>query len=111
MHDDEHPPQEAPRRAVRRDALRNRESLVAGALRALARDGMNEPLAEIAREAGVGVATFYRRFPDRRALMIELEHRAYDKLIMILDAVAQAGLRGCPPCSPSSSSRWRSPTT
>ena len=96
MHVDERPPPEAPRRALRRDALRNRESLVAGALRALARDGMNVPVAEIAKEAGVGVATFYRCFPDRHALMIELEHRAYDKLIVILDAVVKAGLEGLP---------------
>lgn len=86
----------APRRAPRRDAERNRESLVAGALRAIARDGLAVPVATIAAEAGVGNATFYRCFPDRHALMVELEHRAYDKLIAVLAAIVAGGLEGLP---------------
>jgi AcrR family transcriptional regulator len=35
------------------------------------------PLATIAAEAGVGVGTLYRKYPDRAGLMQALEHRAY----------------------------------
>lgn len=87
---------ETPRRTPRRDALQNRESLVEGALRAIARDGMAVPVAAIAKEAGVGIATFYRSFADRHALLVELEHRAYDTLLAIIDSVVVGGHRGLP---------------
>ena len=60
-------------RAPRRDAIENRERLVAAALRAIARDGFSVPVLTIAQEAGLGVATFYRCFPDRPALIEERE--------------------------------------
>lgn len=74
-------------RARRRDAAANRERILEGALRTFAREGLSVPLAAVAREAGVGIATFYRCFPDRQALMVELEHRAYDTLLAILDEI------------------------
>jgi len=73
-------------RALRRDAIENRERLIAAALRTIARDGFAVPVLTIAQEAGVGVATFYRCFRDRPALIEELERRAYDRLIGILEA-------------------------
>jgi AcrR family transcriptional regulator len=81
-------------RAPRRDAVENRERLVAAALRAIARDGYSVPVLSIAQEAGLGVATFYRCFADRPALIEELERRAYDRLIGILDGNRSRGLRG-----------------
>jgi len=82
------------RRAPRRDARENRERLVAAALRAIARDGFSVPVLAIAQEAGLGVATFYRCFADRAALIEELERRAYDRLIGILDGNRSRGLSG-----------------
>ena len=66
---------QAPRR---KDAKRNREAIVAAA-RELFAEGAEVPLYEVARRAGVGQATLYRNFPDRRdlaaALMLEeMEH-------------------------------------
>lgn len=81
-------------RAPRRDAIENRERLVAAALRAIARDGFSVPVLTIAQEAGLGVATFYRCFPDRPALIEELECRAYDRLIGILDENRRRDLEG-----------------
>lgn len=85
---------EAGPRVHRRDAARNRERLIASALSMIARDGFNVPVRMIAQEAGLGVATFYRSFPDRSALMRELEHRAYDSLITILESIRTDGVGG-----------------
>ncbi|GHF67054.1 TetR family transcriptional regulator [Streptomyces mashuensis] len=54
---------------LRRDARRNRELLVAAARELYAEQGLGAPLDEIARRAGVGNATLYRRFPTRGALI------------------------------------------
>ncbi|QKV92977.1 TetR/AcrR family transcriptional regulator [Streptomyces sp. NA02950] len=54
---------------LRADALRNRERIVATAREALAEYGGEIPLDEIARRAGVGNATIYRHFADRRELI------------------------------------------
>ncbi|TYK47765.1 TetR/AcrR family transcriptional regulator [Actinomadura decatromicini] len=74
-------------RRPRRDAEANRERLLAAAVTAMLRDGRNVPLAAIAAEAGVGVGTLYRRYPDRQALLHDLEHRAYDLLVGILEEI------------------------
>jgi AcrR family transcriptional regulator len=54
---------------LRADARRNREQLLVAARDVIVEHGPGAPLDEIARRAGVGIATLYRRFPDRRALM------------------------------------------
>lgn len=58
------------RRAPRADAQRNRDLLVAAAREVFAERGADAPLDEIARRAGIGNATLYRHFPDRRELLI-----------------------------------------
>lgn len=82
------------RRAVRRDALLNREKILAVAAELMARRGPNVPVAEIAEAAGVGVGTFYRGYPDRTALLHALEHRAYDLLVAALDRIRDSGQTG-----------------
>lgn len=57
----------APR--LRADATRNRERIVAAAQEAFIELGPDVPLDEIARRAGIGNATLYRHFPDRRELI------------------------------------------
>ena len=59
---------EAPRR-LRADAARNSERLVRAAREVFAEQGPDARLDEIARRAGVGVATLYRRFPDKAVLV------------------------------------------
>ncbi|WP_424215808.1 TetR/AcrR family transcriptional regulator (plasmid) [Streptomyces sp. BI20] len=56
-------------RPLRADAERNRRLVLATAGRMLAERGTDVTLNEIAREAGVGVGTVYRRFPDLRTLI------------------------------------------
>jgi AcrR family transcriptional regulator len=54
---------------MRADARRNYEQLLAAAGDLVAERGPQVPLDEVARRAGVGIATLYRRFPDREALL------------------------------------------
>ena len=50
---------------LRSDAARNRAALVAAARDVMAESGLEASLYEIARRAGIGNATLYRRFPRR----------------------------------------------
>ncbi|GAB2964629.1 TetR/AcrR family transcriptional regulator [Streptomyces heilongjiangensis] len=56
---------------LRSDARRNRERILAVALEELTRSA-DAPLSAIAKKAGVGQGTFYRHFPNREALVLEL---------------------------------------
>jgi len=56
-------------RPARADARRNYDLLVTAAREAFAEHGTDTSLEEIARRAGVGIGTLYRRFPSRTALL------------------------------------------
>jgi len=56
-------------RPLRRDAARNRERVLAAAAEVFHEEGLAAGLEDVARRAGVGVGTVYRRFPDRAALL------------------------------------------
>jgi AcrR family transcriptional regulator len=56
-------------RALRADASRNRDTLLAAATRAFASSDAEPSMRAIAREAGVGIATLYRHFPTRESLV------------------------------------------
>ncbi|ADW76630.1 regulatory protein TetR (plasmid) [Rahnella aceris] len=58
-------------RPVRADALRNRERILTVALAELTCSS-DVPLSAIAKKAGVGQGTFYRHFPTREALVMEV---------------------------------------
>jgi AcrR family transcriptional regulator len=74
---------------LRADARRNREQILSAARRLLVEYGPDHPLEDIAKVAGVGIGTLYRRFPDRAALIDAVLHDGMDQLV---DA-AQAALR------------------
>jgi AcrR family transcriptional regulator len=59
----------APTRRLRRDARRNRDAILTAARQVFCDQGLEAPLDEIARRAGVGIATLYRRFPSRVELL------------------------------------------
>ncbi len=72
---------------LRADAERNRVALLAAAREVFSEHGLDASLDEIARRAGVGNATLYRRFPtrqdliaavfaERKATQVELAERA-----------------------------------
>jgi AcrR family transcriptional regulator len=56
-------------RPIRADARANEDKLLAAAALAFARDGTAATLKQIAKDAGVGIATLYRRFPTREQLV------------------------------------------
>ncbi|MEV6805276.1 TetR/AcrR family transcriptional regulator [Streptomyces sp. NPDC051132] len=62
------PRQDPPQRS---DAQRNRERILEVALTELSRCA-DTPLSQIAKKAGVGQGTFYRNFPDRESLVLEI---------------------------------------
>jgi AcrR family transcriptional regulator len=57
---------------LRADAERNRAALLHAAREIFGEHGLDASLDEIARRAGVGNATLYRRFPSRRDLIAEV---------------------------------------
>jgi len=57
---------------ARADAVRNRERLQDAARAAFLAEGPSTSLEGIARTAGVGIATLYRNWPTRSALMREV---------------------------------------
>ena len=65
---------------LRADARRNRDALLAAARSVFASDGLEAPLDAIAKEAGVGRATLYRRFPTRDALIAAIFEDDFDVL-------------------------------
>ena len=54
---------------LRADAERNRTLVLAAAHEVFAEQGLGAPMNEIARRAGVGIATLHRRFPTREDLI------------------------------------------
>ena len=56
-------------RPLRVDAERNRARIVEAAEVAFAQHGLDVPLEDVAQDAGVGIATLYRRFPTRDDLI------------------------------------------
>src|SRR6201990_405955 len=67
-----------PRRA---DAERNRDKILAAAREAFADPEAEVSMAEVARRAGVGMATLYRNFPGRRELLEALYSEVIDGIL------------------------------
>jgi AcrR family transcriptional regulator len=56
-------------RPLRRDAALNREKILRAAREVFGQHGLKVTLDDVARHAGVGVGTVYRRFPDKETLV------------------------------------------
>ncbi|MFB9660181.1 TetR/AcrR family transcriptional regulator [Glycomyces mayteni] len=69
-----------PQPALRADARRNVERLVSAARDVFTERGVDVPMDDIARAAGVGNATLYRRFPTREALLQAVHHDEIEAL-------------------------------
>src|SRR3954471_1197795 len=72
-----------PEPRLRADAERNRRRILAAAAEVFAKRGLDAGLDEIARHAGVGTGTVYRRFPDKSLLidaLIEQRMTAIEEL-------------------------------
>jgi AcrR family transcriptional regulator len=71
-------------RPLRADAQRNRDKILAAAVRVFTEEGLDAHFERIAREAGVGTGTLYRNFATREAL-IEAAYR--NEVARLCDAV------------------------
>jgi AcrR family transcriptional regulator len=81
-------------RAERADAARNRRRVLAAAAELIAREGPEAvSMDAVAKAAGVGKGTLFRRFGDRQGLLVALLD---DDERTLQDAV----LRGAPPLGP-----------
>ena len=67
--------------AKRADAARNRDKILAAAREAFADPEAEVSMAEVARRAGVGMATLYRNFPGRRELLEALYSEVIDGIL------------------------------
>ena len=104
---------EDPTRPLRKDAARNRDALIAAGRLVFAERGLDASLDDVARRAGVGVGTAYRRFANKfelaRAIFVqsiddvialaeeaETAERAWDGIARLIagSAEAQAADRG-----------------
>lgn len=75
---------DAGRRVRRSDAERNRARVIAAAMETFAEHGLDAPIPEIARRAGVGKGTVYRNFPTKEhlAVAVSVAHlRRYEALL------------------------------
>jgi AcrR family transcriptional regulator len=70
-----------PERPLRKDAERNRRRILAAAGEVFTERGLEATLDDVARHAGVGVGTVYRRFPDKAALADALFEERIDILV------------------------------
>jgi AcrR family transcriptional regulator len=77
-------------RPLRRDAERNRQRILAAAAEVFSERGLDATLDEVARAAGVGVGTVYRRFPDKESLVQELFRDRIDGLVTVADQASAA---------------------
>lgn len=71
---------EAAPRARRADARRNEEALLAAAAKVFVKSGVEAPIRDIAKAAGVGTATIYRHFPTRADLIVGVYRHQVDAL-------------------------------
>src|SRR3954467_6750506 len=77
-------------KALRADAQRNYDALLAAGKSVFARFGVDAPFEDVAREAGVGRGTLYRHFPTREHLFVAILQERVDfldaKAMELLDA-------------------------
>jgi AcrR family transcriptional regulator len=76
------------RGGLRADAERNRHLLLEAAKLAFGERGPDTSLEEIARQAGVGIGTLYRHFPNRDALVADVYRHALKQLADAAPALA-----------------------
>jgi len=74
-----------PGRLLRADAERNRQRILTAAAELFTERGLEPSLDDVARHAGVGVGTVYRRFPDKASLADALFDERLDALVALAE--------------------------
>lgn len=75
---------------MRSDAKENYQHLLVTARAVIAAEGADASLRDIARKAGVGLATLFRHFPTREALLDSLLRTSLEELTQKADALGTA---------------------
>jgi AcrR family transcriptional regulator len=78
------------RTPLRRDADENRRRILDAARATFAESGPNASLEGIAKLAGVGIATLYRRFPTRETLLAAVFEQHLDQLADMIESDADS---------------------
>ena len=82
---------EKPRvRPLRKDAEQNRQRILRAASEVFTTRGLQATLDDVARQAGVGVGTVYRRFPDKESLVDALFEEKFDTLTALGERALEA---------------------
>jgi AcrR family transcriptional regulator len=77
-------------RPVRADARRNVDAVLRAAMAAFTELGVDAPMRTIAAQAGVGVGTIYRHFPQRSDLIKAIIQREVDACVEAAASLAAA---------------------
>jgi len=77
-------------RPLRADARRNYDLIVTAAGETLREQGKDASLEEIARRAGVGIGTLYRRFPNRLLLLEAVYREDVEALAQQVDELLES---------------------
>jgi AcrR family transcriptional regulator len=77
-------------RAPRKDAVANRARVIAAATEVFRREGFGVGVNQIAREAGINVATLYRNFPSKTELILAIGASLIEPLATARDEVLAA---------------------
>ena len=83
-------PRAVPVRPLRRDAERNRQRILKAASEVFTERGLDVSLDEVARHAGVGVGTVYRRFRTKEDLVEALFVDRIEEVAVLAQEAAQA---------------------
>jgi AcrR family transcriptional regulator len=78
-----------PNRPLRRDAERNRQRILSAASEVFTEFGLEVSLDEVARHAGVGVGTVYRRFGTKEDLVAALFEDRVDSIAALAERAIQ----------------------
>jgi AcrR family transcriptional regulator len=77
-------------RPLRKDAELNRQRILRAAAEVFTARGLQASLDDVARQAGVGVGTVYRRFPDKEALVEALFEERIGELVGLAEEALAA---------------------
>jgi AcrR family transcriptional regulator len=82
---------------VRADAVRNRARILDAARALVAETGVDAPVDEVARRAGVAVGTLYRHFPAKDDLLAAVVADSTERIAVLAEAALAEVDGGAPP--------------